>query len=257
MPGPHLLDANQITIIKPSRLQHQQFSLTLRAGECWGLIGANGTGKTTLLHLLAGLSQQQDKLSYCNTSFQQLSPQQRAQRLGLLLQQAEFDLALSVYEFLIANRYPYHGLSCSKLLTDQQLIEQVMQQLELTGLASRQISTLSGGEQQRLAIAALCCQQPRIYLLDEPLNHIDIKYQVKVLRLLKALCQQQAAVLFSAHDVNSVAGICSHAILLFQDGSIIQGRVEDVLNQTHLSQLYDYPINHSSNTTSNCYFFDI
>ena len=106
-------------------------------------------------------------------------------------------------------------------------------------MAERPINQLSGGEKQRLAIAALLTQQPQYYFLDEPANHLDIRHQLQLFDHFTYLAQyENAAIIMSLHDVNLAQRYCSHLILMLPEGRLLQGTPETILTEYNLSTLY-------------------
>ena len=110
-------------------------------------------------------------------------------------------------------------------------------------LAQRDVQTLSGGERQRLSIATLLAQAPQLYLLDEPLAHLDLNHQIATLELFSALARERGiACVMVLHEPGLAVRFCSHALLLFGDGSTQQGGCDDVISSESLSRLYGYPL---------------
>jgi hypothetical protein len=105
------------------------------------------------------------------------------------------------------------------------------------------VQTLSGGERQRLAIATLLAQAPQLYLLDEPLAHLDLNHQIATLELFSALARErEIACVMVLHEPGLAVRFCSHALLLFGDGSTQQGGCDEVISSESLSRLYGYPL---------------
>jgi iron complex transport system ATP-binding protein len=105
------------------------------------------------------------------------------------------------------------------------------------------VHTLSGGERQRLAIAALLAQQPRLYLLDEPLAHLDLNHQIAVLELLSRRAREDGVgIVMVLHDINLALRHADRALLLFGEGRTLEGPVEAVLTAESLSRLYGHPL---------------
>jgi len=102
----------------------------------------------------------------------------------------------------------------------------------------REVSTLSGGERRRVAIATLLAQDPNILLLDEPINHLDPHHQIEVLRLLRAKAVSGRTVLMSLHDAGLAARFADYALLLFGNGTWMHGTVDEVLTEETISRLY-------------------
>lgn len=221
----------------------QGLNLTIQAGEMWGILGANGIGKTTLLHTLAGLLPAQAGDIYLNQQhLSTLASKRKGQLIGLLNQTGSYAFPQSVKEFCLTSRYPHVSL-LTNLHTHNRIVDQALTNMDLQNHARKSIHTLSGGECRRLAIAALLAQDPEIFLLDEPTNHLDNHYQIHILRYLADLATQQGkSILMSLHDVNLASVFCQKLILLYPQGKIIVGEPKTVLTQTNLSQLYQHPM---------------
>jgi iron complex transport system ATP-binding protein len=126
---------------------------------------------------------------------------------------------------------------------DEALTRAALAALGLTELAERDVRSLSGGERQRLAIATLLAQQPRLYLLDEPLAHLDLNHQMAVLELFGQLAvRQQAGVAMVLHDVNLARRFADRVLLLAGNGDWRAGTAAEMLTAANLSALYGHPL---------------
>lgn len=217
-------------------------------GELWAVLGPNGAGKTTLLWTLAGLRKPatgtvqmvSDKVMY---KVHTMSPAALAKLRALMPQDLHDAFSASVEETVLLGRYPHLGTGGWESAQDRALARQAMHKLGLSDLAGRDISRLSGGERQRVALAAVLAQQAPLMLLDEPLSHLDLHYQQRVLQLLRAQVQaQQDCVLFSCHDLNLARRFATHALLLNGDGTALCGPVEEVVQAVHCSRAYRTPM---------------
>lgn len=214
------------------------------AGQVWAVLGANGTGKTTLLHTLAGLRQpQQGQVWIDGQPLQQLDSRTRARQIGVLLQEAAPAFPASVREVVLQGRYPHLSPWQWETAEDFERVDRALQQVGLAELAERDQQLLSGGERQRLKIASLLVQQPQLWLLDEPTNHLDLQHQIGLLQLLcDQVRQQQQLLVMSLHDLNLAARFCDYLILMHRDGSVQAGSAENLLTESGLSRLYGHPI---------------
>lgn len=216
----------------------------VQAGQCWGVMGLNGAGKTTLLHTLAGIHPpDQGEVRLSEKPIQQFSRREIAQVIGLLFQESDSVFPGKVLEHVLIGRHPH--LTSWQWESDAD-IKIALHALATTGLkefAQRDIHSLSGGERQRMAIATVLTQQPRIYLLDEPVNHLDWHHQHQLLATLTGLAQSGSCSLVMAlHDVNLVARYCDHVLMLFPDGEVKLGECSSLLQTDTLSRLYGYPV---------------
>ncbi|HFC52898.1 MAG TPA: ABC transporter ATP-binding protein [Gammaproteobacteria bacterium] len=217
--------------------------LQVGKGQCWGVLGPNGVGKTTLLHTLAGLSAPaggEVLLEGCRMD--ELPRRHVARRVGVLFQEQRDPFPGTVLEAALVGRHPHLGRWQWEGAEDLKLARNMLALVELEGLAERQLATLSGGERQRLAIATLLVQQPRLMLLDEPTNHLDVRHRMQVMELLRATLQRGAAVVMVLHDINLALRYCDHLLLLFPGGGVEQGGCEQILDGRLLERLYGYPM---------------
>jgi iron complex transport system ATP-binding protein len=200
-------------------------------------------GKTTLLHTLAGLRASTGCITLDGQPLQQLKRKQIARRVGILLQQQSDSFPASVRETVLQGRHPHLHAWQWETAHDQRLVTSLLLQLELQHLQHRNVQTLSGGERQRVAIATLLAQQTDVLLLDEPVNHLDVKHRLALLNALDSDYRARGcALLMSLHDINLAARFCDHALLLLGDGELLQGRVDDILDIPTLEAVYGYPL---------------
>ncbi|MDH5182617.1 MAG: ABC transporter ATP-binding protein [Gammaproteobacteria bacterium] len=238
------LTLQALTIRRGTRVLSHELTQTLQGGECWGVLGANGAGKTTLLHTLAGLYPDDSGTILLNGStVEGYSRRQMAQRLGLLFQSHESSFPATVLETVLQGRHPHIPSWKWEDADDLKKSLSALRQVGLDAMQNRSATKLSGGEQQRLAIATLLNQAPEIYLLDEPSNHLDLHQQIKILDLFAAQVKEQNKLCVMAlHDVNLVQRYCDHVILMLGEGNSISGKTSEVLTAENLTRLYGHPM---------------
>jgi iron complex transport system ATP-binding protein len=222
----------------------RDLTVAMYGGQRWAILGVNGAGKSTLLHTLAGLRKPATgQIILGDRPLSQWTRRAISQQLALLLQEAPEPLGGHVFEHVLLGRHPHLGYFDWESTDDIHIAQQALRAVELAALAERDITTLSGGERQRLAIALVLTQQTPILLLDEPVNHLDIRHQHLLLDHLRALSTNQNNLLVMAiHDVNLARRYCDHAILMFADGECCAGKIEAMLTEENLSRLYNYPV---------------
>jgi iron complex transport system ATP-binding protein len=220
------------------------FDWQMQAGEVWGILGMNGSGKTTLLHTLAGLREPNaGSVLLNNQPLTSLSRRTIAQQLGVLFQDRREEFPGTVMESALTGRHPHLHAWQFESESDRALARQALETVDLKELAQRNVLTLSGGEQQRLAIACLIVQSPQLWLLDEPHNHLDPHQQVRLLdSLIRHVQGHNNSLCMSLHDVNLASRYCSHLLLLFDDTEVLAGPRDEILNEENISRLYGHPM---------------
>ncbi len=239
-----LLQTQQLQVTIAGKTICQALDLNIERGQCWGILGSNGAGKTTLLHTLAGLRPAASGTVLLDgKSLDTLARRAVAQRIGVLFQDAHDAFPDTVLNTVLIGRHPHLKAWGFESAEDIALAQNALAATGLQGMALRLISTLSGGERRRVALATVLVQDPALYLLDEPVNHLDLHQQIAALELLKLRVRAEGkAVMMSVHDVNLAARYCDHVLLLFGDGTLTQGLTSEVLNQAGLGRLYRHPI---------------
>ena len=235
-----LLAASHLSIHLGGRVLCRDLTVTFQAGETWAILGANGSGKTTLLHTLAGLRPAEvGQVLLDGRDIGQLTSRQRAQRRGVLFQDSETPFATGVRDAVLSGRHPHLSPWQWEGPADSQRAEAALAEVDMQHYADRLLTNLSGGERRRVDIAALLTQDTPVCLLDEPLNHLDLHHQIKILDLLQRRSQQPGHVnIMVLHDVNLALRYCDHGLLLFDDGACRHGSLASLLEVTTLEQLY-------------------
>ncbi len=236
-----LLEADQVALKQGERWLCCAFSLTLMRGECLVLLGPNGAGKTTLLHTLAGLRPADaGSVHLAGAPYADRSPRETARIRAVLPQIQPEPFPASVLETALVGRHPHLGRWAWEGREDRRIAHNALARLGMDTFAGRDVLSLSGGERQRVAIAALLAQQPAVYLLDEPLNHLDLHYQIRVLELFRTLAAEGAAVVMVLHDIDLAARYADHVILLDGQGGVAAGTASEVLDAERLSAAYGH-----------------
>jgi iron complex transport system ATP-binding protein len=239
-----LLETERLSVRIGSVQACRRLNLQINPGECWGMLGRNGAGKTTLLHTLAGLrAPGSGVLKLHGKSLAVLRRREVARHIGVLLQDQRESFPASVMETVLIGRHPYLGAWQWETANDHAIARAALRTVDLETMETRNVATLSGGERRRLGIATLLAQDPEVFLLDEPANHLDIHQQIQILDLLQTKARTEAkALLVVLHDINLAVRFCNRFLLLFGDGETAQGDAGQVLTQPTLQRLYAHPL---------------
>jgi zinc/manganese transport system ATP-binding protein len=213
--------------------------LTIAPGEFAAILGPNGSGKTTLLRVLLG----ELRLSAGSVSVHGHRPGTANRQIGYLPQRRHFDAAAPIRGIDLV-RLGLDGARWGLPLrrTGHERVEEVLELVGAGAYAGRRIGQLSGGEQQRLLIAQALVSAPRLLILDEPLDSLDLPNQTVVAALVQRICRaQDVTVLLVAHDVNPLLSYLDR-VVYFGGGRAVVGRPEEVITAHTLSRLYGVAI---------------
>ncbi len=223
--------------------------LDLAPGSRLAILGRNGAGKSTLLATLAGLrAADAGALRLDGKTYAEHGLRHAARLRGWLGQERGDPFASTVLDTVLAGRHPHLSRWAWESAADTALARAALAALGLAGFEQREIHTLSGGERQRVAIAALLAQAPRLFLLDEPLAHLDLNHQIATLDLLtRRVGAEGGAIAMVLHDPNLALRYCDQVVLLYGDSRHRAGPAADILDAATLSDLYGHPLRRVEN----------
>ena len=217
-------------------------SLTIPAGGITSLIGANGAGKSTLLSIASRLLPADsgrvlvDGLDVARTPGPEL-----ARRLAVLRQENSMTVRLTVRELVAFGRFPHSGGRLTA--EDRERVAEALDWFELAPLADRHLDQLSGGQRQRAYVAMVMCQGTDYVLLDEPLNNLDMRHSVQMMRMLRGMADELGrTVVLVVHDVN-VASAYSDRIVAMRDGHLVAaGPTAELMTPELLRKVFDVEV---------------
>ncbi|WP_446663784.1 ABC transporter ATP-binding protein [Flexivirga sp. B27] len=226
-----------------ARIGHTQvlheLSLSAPTGKLTALVGANGAGKSTVLRLLVGaLRPDTGRLAFDGADLDRLGRRERARQIALLEQQTSTDQDLTAIDVVTLGRIPHLQPWSGLGPADREVAASMLDRVGAPHLADRPYNALSGGEQQRVRLAAALAQQPRLLLVDEPTNHLDIGAQLDALALLRDLADSGLTVVTALHDLGHALGHADHVIAMERGQAVAQGPPAEVLTPTLIHRLY-------------------
>lgn len=211
-------------------------SLEARPGEMLGLLGPNGSGKTSLLRLLAGLKQPQSgRVLLDRTDLRTIPRRSVAQRVAFVEQHATTNANLKVIDVVKLGRFPHRSLFSGWSRADEEAVDGALEKAGMTAKRNDFWHSLSGGEKQRAHIARALAQTPKELILDEPTNHLDIQHQIALLKLVSELAVTSITAL---HDLNHAAMFCDRLVVLKQGRIVATGSPAEVLTEDLLRSVF-------------------
>jgi len=233
------LACTQLTVEVAGRTLVRDLQLTIAGGTVTAILGRNGSGKTLTLHTLAGLRvPARGNVTLDDLQLAAWPRRALARRLGLLTQTTEDPFPSTVLDSVLVGRHPHIDFWRWENDGDRAIARAALAAVALEDLAEREVDTLSGGERRRVALAALLAQDPDVFLLDEPINHLDPHHQLDVLQLLREKARARRTVVMSLHDAGLAARFSDHALLLFGNGEWLSGPTSEVLTPATMTKLY-------------------
>ncbi len=218
----------------------ENIDFSAKGGDFIGVVGPNASGKSTLLKSISKVLKPYTGVVLLNErDVHTLKSAEIAKNLAVVPQESVISFAFTALEVVLMGRTPH--LNRFEMESTQDLII-AQKSMELTNtwyLAERPIDTLSGGEKQRIIIARALTQEPRVLLLDEPTDHLDINHQIEILDLIKRLSKEKEMVVIGVfHDLNIVSQYCDRLILLHKGRIFAAGGAGDVLTGENIEKVY-------------------
>jgi len=219
----------------------RELSLSFEEGKVYAILGPNGVGKSTFLKALFGLIKPYLGAIYLNgEELSKLSLKELAKRLSYLPQKTSSLPSLTVYETILLGRRPYFVFEPKE--RDYAVVEGLISELSLGELAFRRLEELSGGELQKVLLARALAQEPKVLLLDEPINHLDPKNQLEILKILRTLTKNKNLItLIVLHDLNLALRFANFFIFL-KDGKVFAQGDEKIITPELVSRIYEISV---------------
>lgn len=233
------LELDRVTVTRGDRTVLRDVSLTVHRGEVLGIVGPNGTGKSTVLAVLAGdLAPASGSVLIDGEPLTQLTPQHLARRRAVLLQSNDVSFGFTVYDVVAMGRNPWPAEA-----HDEPIVASAIAALDLQDVAHRPYRELSGGEQARASLARVAAQETPIVLLDEPTAALDLRHQEEVFALARAWAQAGRAVAVAVHDL-SLAAAHADRVAIVDGGRIgALGAPRDVLTEAQIAATWQQAVN--------------
>lgn len=216
-----------------------EFNYEFNAGQLYFLVGPNGSGKSTILKAMNNLIEYSGDINLDGQSIKEYNHKLKALKIGYIAQMNEIMFPYTIEETVMMGRYPHLKKDYSDYsANDYQVVNKILSELKLDSMRTKLITTCSGGELQRVYIARLLAQETKIILVDEITNHLDIKYQIETMELLRELAHQHdKCVIGVIHDIKMAQEYCDQ-LLVLNEGRLVYEGSPDKIELSLLSDVY-------------------
>ncbi|MGE7272409.1 ABC transporter ATP-binding protein [Brevibacillus panacihumi] len=220
----------------------EDVSLKIAKGKITSFIGPNGAGKSTLLSMISRLlTKDQGEILLEGQEISKTKSQELAKKISILKQSNHISIRLTIRELVSFGRFPYSQGNLTK--EDWKHVDEAIRYMELEDIQHKFLDQLSGGQKQRAYIAMVIAQNTEYVLLDEPLNNLDMKHSVQIMKVLRRLVDELGkTIVIVIHDIN-FASCYSDYIVALKDGKVIEeGSTDKIINSQILKDVYDMDI---------------
>jgi len=233
------LTARKLSVMLAGREVLHDISLALPRQHLVALVGPNGAGKTTLLRALAGLLPARGAIHVGGDPLASLSLRERAKRFGYLPQGHMVHWPLPARDIVALGRYPHGATDPARLSpTDEAAVERAMQATDVTQFSTRPATELSGGERSRVALARVLAVEAPVILADEPTAALDPRFQIEVMKNLRAAADSGILAIVVTHDLG-LAARYADVVMVMQEGRLVaQGAPAEALSDTILADVF-------------------
>ncbi|EQB88342.1 iron complex transport system ATP-binding protein [Clostridium punense] len=218
-------------------------SLKIQKGKITSFIGPNGAGKSTLLSMISRLiMKDKGEVFIEGVEVSQWKSEELSKKLSILKQANNINIRLTIRELVSFGRFPYSKGNLTK--EDWKQVDEAIEYMKLTDIKDKYLDQLSGGQRQRAYIAMVIAQDTEYVLLDEPLNNLDMKHSVEIMKILRRLVEDFGkTIVIVIHDIN-FASCYSDYIVALKDGVVAkEGTIEEIIDKKVLDEIYDMDFN--------------
>jgi iron complex transport system ATP-binding protein len=213
-------------------------TLALQRGEIVALVGPNGAGKTTLVRALAGLQPAEGEITLNGRALASYSPRERARTIAYLPQGHVFHWPMSVAAIVALGRHPHGDAFSSPAAGDGAAVGRALAATGIESFAARAVTTLSGGERARVALARALATGAQILLADEPTASLDPRHQLIVMDLLRQAARGGGTVLAIVHDLTLAARFADRVLVMDNGRIVAEGAPEQALSAARIAQIF-------------------
>ena len=234
-----VLATNMLSVQLGDRAVLNGVAIQVDAGELVLLAGRNGAGKSTLLRCLIGALEPNMGIVKLNDKpIMNWLPRDRALEVAFVPQDTDVPFDFTGRELVTMGRHPHRGRGEALRSQDTDAVNRALELLDATTFADRPVTTLSGGEQRRVAVARSLATEAKILLLDEPTNNLDLEHAHQLVNLLRKLADEGHGVLVASHDLNLFAAHSDRVVLLHEGCALVDAPPEEALSAQHVKTVF-------------------
>ena len=229
--------------------------LALHPGELVAVLGPNGAGKTSLVRAITGLlPPRRGEVRLFGRPIQRLGRRTIAKHIAVVSQRCSVDLNFTVEQVVAMGRAPHQGSMLFSSKEDKGFVSEALETTKLTSLARRAVSTLSAGEQKRVAIARAFAQRPDILILDEAGSNLDIGNRTELMAIVRRQIRyRKLACLSIVHDMTETAQVADRVVILREGRILAAGSVGDVMTRGLLREVFGVDLDVIRSGSSMCF----
>ena len=238
----------------------KNINLSIKEGSFVSIVGPNGSGKSTFLKNLSRyLKPQKGIVMLGNDDITKLSQKEISKRLSVVPQNILVEFDYKVKDIVLMGRHPYVKRLKGETPEDIKIAERAMKYTNIMEFSNRNFNELSGGEKQRVILAQALAQQPKVLLMDEPISHLDLQYQVEILDLVKKMTLEEGLTSIAVlHDLNMASAYSDYIVMLKGGEVFCKGEPAEVLTIENIARVFNTNVSISINpATGKTYIYPI
>ncbi|MGM0471094.1 MAG: ABC transporter ATP-binding protein [Bacillota bacterium] len=237
------LDIKEVSCGYQNKIILEDISFTVNTGEILCILGPNGVGKTTLFKTILGfLELKSGQILLDGEDIFTWSRKEFAQAIGYVPQGHTPPFPYRVKDVVVMGRTAHLGSYSSPSYEDKKLVEEIMDSLEISYLKDDIYTEISGGERQLVLIARALAQEPKILIMDEPTSNLDFGNQVKVLKQIKELANQNIGVIMTSHFPNHAFMASTNVLAIGGRNQFKSGKSNQVVTEKLLEEIYQIDV---------------